>query len=589
MPRTIGRRTIVLGAAAAAGSAVTASTYPRSQAARSSAADLVRDMTLDEKIGQLFVVPAYGRDAHGPHPDNRAEFGVDTPAEVVRTYHPGGLVHFSWTDSLRTPRQIAELSNGTQRAALDSGAGIALLACLDQEQGAVTRIGPPAAQFPGNMALGASRSAADATRAAEVTGEELRAMGFNLNLAPSGDVNVNPANPVIGVRSFSSDPDLAAELTAAQVRGFHRAGIADSVKHFPGHGDTDVDSHTGLPVIEHDRQQWEELDAPPFRRAIAAGSDSVMSGHLLVPKLDDSGEPATLSPAVLTGMLREELGFGGVVVTDSLRMDGVRQQHPDAEIPVLALQAGADVLLMPIDLRLAIDAVRAAVRDGRLSEQRIDRSVRRVLELKRRRGALGDPFTDPDRAERFVGAAEHVRTAQEVTDRTTTLLRNDGPVLPLDPVPGSVLVTGAGGSATRALADRIAARGPRTRAQGTGRNPDQQRIDAAAGAARQHEVTVVLTSGAWEDDNAGQRDLLAALARTSRPVIAAAVEDPYDAGHDEQLPAWLATFSDKDVAVEALTRVLFGERTPRGRLPVAVPDPRRPGADRYPFGHGLGW
>ncbi len=584
MARTIGRRTVVLSAVVAAGSAATASTFPESNAA-----DPVQDMSLDEKIGQLFVVYAYGRDAHGPHPDNRAEFGVDTPAEIVHTYHPGGLVHFSWTDSLHAPRQIAELSNGTQRAALGSGAGIPLLACLDQEQGDITRIGPPAAQFPGNMALGAARSADDAADAAEVTAAELRAMGFNLNLAPSGDVNVNPANPVIGLRSFSSDPELVAQLTAAQVRGFHRAGIADSVKHFPGHGDTDVDSHTGLPVIDHERQQWEELDAPPFRRAIDAGSDSVMSGHLLVPKLDDSGEPATLSPAVLSGMLREELGFGGVVATDSLKMDGVRQEHPDAEIPVLALQAGADVLLMPIDLRLAIDAVRTAVHDGRLSEQRIDRSVRRVLDLKRRRGVLSDPFTDPDHAERFVGAAQHVRTAQEITDRTTTLLRNEDAVLPLDPAAGSVLVTGAGESATRALADRISSRGPRTSAQDTGSNPDRRSVDTAVRAAREHETTVVLTSGAWEDDNSGQRDLLAALSGVPRPVIAAAVGDPYDAGHGEQLPAWLATYSDKDVAMEALARVLFGERPPRGRLPVAVPDPQRPDEDRYPFGHGLGW
>src|SRR5690606_32863929 len=203
----------------------------------------------------------------------------------------------------------------------------------------------------------------------------------------------------IGVRSFSSDPALAAQLTAAQVRGYEDSAgpgetVSGSVKHFPGHGDTNQDSHTSLPVIEHDRQQWEQLDAPPFREAIGAGTDAVMSAHIVVPKLDDSGEPSTLSPNVLTGMLRDELGFQGVIITDSLQMEGVRQEHPDAEIPVLALKAGADLLLMPKDLHTAIDGVIGAVRSGELSEQRIDESVQRVLALKAARGVLDDPFVD---------------------------------------------------------------------------------------------------------------------------------------------------------------------------------------------------
>ncbi|GAA0510256.1 beta-N-acetylhexosaminidase [Saccharopolyspora subtropica] len=584
------RAALALGAVAIGAAALTATggaTGPRSL----SPAELLQDMTLEEKVGQLFVTYAYGPTANSAHPKNREEFGVDTPAQVVQKYHLGGIIHFTWTDSLHTPKQIAELSNGLQDAAINSGAKVPLLISTDQEQGQVTRIPEPATQFPGNMALGAGRSAEDADRAAAITGQELRAMGLNQNFAPSGDVNVNPANPVIGVRSFSSDPALAAQLTAAQIHGYEDSakpaeGVSASVKHFPGHGDTHQDSHTDLPVIEHDRQQWEQVDAPPFREAIAAGTDMVMSAHIVMPKLDDSGEPATLSPRVLTGMLREELGYQGVIVTDSLKMDGVRQKHPDAEIPVLALQAGADMLLMPFNLQLAIDSVVDAVHTGRLTEQRIDQSVTRILNLKASRGVLADPFVDVSEVDKIVGVPEHLAEAQRITDRTTTVLRNDG-VLPLKP-PATMFVTGAGNKATASLAEQIRARGPQTSALATGLQPTPEQIDQAVEQARRNDVTVVLTNAAWNPDNATQLDLLRALQQTGEPVVAVAVREPYDAAHVD-LPAWVATYSDKAVAMESLTKVLFGEIAPVGKLPVSVPDPNQPGVDKYPFGHGLGW
>ncbi|GAB2652211.1 glycoside hydrolase family 3 protein [Saccharopolyspora gloriosae] len=551
----------------------------------------VQAMTLEQKVGQLFTTYAYGRSADSPHPENKAEFGVDTPAQVVQRYHLGGLIHFNWTDSLHDPEQIAEHSNGVQRAALSSGAEVPLLISTDQEQGQVTRIGEPATQLPGNMALGAGRSPQDAAASARITGGELRAMGLNQDFAPSGDVNVNPANPVIGVRSFSSDPALAAQLSAAAVRGYQEPGaegVSAAIKHFPGHGDTNQDSHTSLPVIEHTREQWEQLDAPPFREAIAAGADVVMSGHIVVPKLDDSGEPSTLSPTVLTGMLRDELGFRGVISTDSLQMDGVRQQHSDAEIPVLALQAGADQLLMPQNLPVAIDGVLGAVRSGALTEDRIDASVERILEMKRVRGVLDAPFVDPAKVDELVGSAEHREQAQRITDRTTTVLRNDANELPLRD-PGRVLVTGAGDEATKSLAERIGARGPRTTALPTGMAPTPEQIAQAVDAAKGHDTAVVLTNAAWNEDNAPQRVLVRELQASGVRVIAVPVRDPYDAAYVESVPTWVATYSDKPVAMESLARVLLGEIGPTGRLPVPVPDPDAPGTERFPFGHGLSW
>lgn len=589
--KTRTRRAVVALSALAVGAAALTTTGSALEPRARTADELLREMTLEEKVGQLFVTYAYGRTADTPDPVNREEFGVDTPAQVVQKYHLGGIIHFTWSNSLYEPKQIAELSNGLQTAATSSGAQVPLLISTDQEQGQVTRITEPVTQLPGNMALGAGRSPQDAERAAAITGQELRAMGLNMNFAPSGDVNVNPANPVIGVRSFSSDPTLAAQFTAAQVRGYEDAqaageGVSASVKHFPGHGDTNTDSHTALPVIEHDRQQWEQLDAPPFKEAIAANTDSVMSAHIVVPKLDDSGQPATLAPKVLTGMLRQELGYQGVVFTDSLQMEGVRQQHPDSEIPVLALQAGADVMLMPQNLQVAIDGVIAAVHDGRLTEQRIDESVSRVLKLKEGRGVLANPFVDVSEVDSIVGNQQHLADAQRITDRSTTLLRNDA-ALPLKS-PGKVFVTGASEKGTQALSDSVRARERQSSALATGTKPTQEQIGQAVEQAKAHDVAVVLTSAAWNPDNAGQLDLVRSLQATGKPVVAVAVRDPYDAAHVD-VPAWIASYSDKPVAMESVAKVLFGETTPAGKLPVPVPEPGKPGTDRYPFGFGLAW
>nr|WP_258175148.1 glycoside hydrolase family 3 protein [Actinopolyspora mortivallis] len=612
MPWTVGRRHLMtatlaattLGAAGSASdpgagrpSGATPSPVPappRAGEVPDWADRVVAGMSLPRKVGQLFVTVVYGPRADSSHPGNREEHGLDTPEEVVRAFHPGGVIHFSWTDSLHHPRQIAELSNDLQRAALDSGAGLPLTIATDQEQGLVTRIGPPATVFAGNMAHGAARDPHLARRAAFVTGHELRAMGITQNFAPVGDVNVNPENPVIGVRSFGSDPELVARMTRAQVRGYQDTGapsetVSAAVKHFPGHGDTTVDSHTALPVIEHTDSQWRRLDAPPFRAAISAGVDAVMTAHIRFPGLDDSGEPATLSRTLLTGLLREELGFDGVIVTDSLRMRGVRELHPDESVAVLALRAGADQLLMPPNLSEAVEEVVAAVRDGRLSVDAVDRSVARILRAKARRGVITDPLVRLSAVERVVGSPRNLREARRVTDPTVTLLRDDPGLLPLRRPPGRVLVTGWGTETCAELADRLRRRGSRVRTLPTGANPTEQDAARVAREAAGHDLVLVLTNAAWKEDRAGQRALARAPAEAGVPTMAVAVRDPYDAAHVERIGTWLTTYSHRPVAMESLVRVLFGEISPQGRLPVPVPDPQRPDTDRYPFGHGLSW
>jgi len=562
----------------------------------------LRHMTLEQKVGQLFVSYVYGGDATNPSASdraaNRSAYGVETPAEVVERYHLGGVVYFSWSHNLDSPRQIATLSNGLQRAALGDGAKgrVPLVIATDQEQGVVLRMPPPAAQFPGAMALGASRSTADAYTAAEVTGRELRAVGIHQTYAPVADVNVNPANPVIGVRSFGADPTLVADLTAAQMAGFERGGGVTAVaKHFPGHGDTDTDSHTGLPVITHSRDEWERIDAPPFRAAIAAGVDSIMTAHIVVPALDPSGDPATLSPAILTGVLRGELGFDGVIVTDALNMAAVRDRYGDARVPVLALKAGADQLLMPPDFALAYHAVLQAVQDGELTERRIDESVRRILALKYRLGLHTSPLVDVDAAEATVGAPDHLAAVTRVTDPTLTAVRNDAGLLPLAPADRSVLVTGWNTGVfdpIATVADGFAKRGAQVTAR-PATLPSDATIAAVAAQAAQHDLTVVLVNKAWDtevaDPRAPQQRLVAALLATGRPVIVVAVRDPYDIAYLPGVQTYLATYSYTRAAMDALVRALHGELSPRGRLPVTIPVADDPDTPLFPYGHGLTW
>ncbi|MBG0813294.1 beta-hexosaminidase [Planomonospora sp. ID82291] len=387
---------------------------PRSTARSSSVEDVLAGMSVEEKVGQLFMPVLYGSAATTSSSENQARFGAATPAKVIAKYRPGGVILFPWADNVKNVRQLVALTNGMQKAS----PGVPLLIGADQENGPISRLAPLVTGLPAAKVIGSTGDPALARRAAEVTGTELRALGVNLDFAPVADVNVNPRNPVIGPRAYGSDPEKVAPMVAAAVKGFHDAGVAATAKHFPGHGDTSVDSHTGLPVIKHSRSQWSKLDAPPFAAAIGAGVDAVMSAHVVMPKLDPSGDPATLSKPILTGLLREKLGFDGVVSTDALNMAGVREKYGDGEVAVRAVLAGADLLLMPPDYPKAHDAVLAAVRSGRISGERLDESVRRLLKLKAARGFLTKaPAADAAEAERVLRSAAHRKIASLITSR----------------------------------------------------------------------------------------------------------------------------------------------------------------------------
>ncbi|MER5381714.1 glycoside hydrolase family 3 N-terminal domain-containing protein [Streptomyces sp. NPDC002688] len=559
---------------------------------------LISRMTLEEKVGQLFVMRVYGHSATAPDQAdidaNLKEIGVRTAAELIAKYRVGGIIYFAWAHNTRDPHQIAALSNGIQRASLEQPRGLPLLISTDQEHGIVARVGKPATLFPGAMALGAGGSRADAREVGRVGGAELRALGIRQDYSPVADVNVNPANPVIGVRSFGADPDAVAGLVAAEVKGYQGSGVAATAKHFPGHGDTAVDSHFGFPVITHSRDLWSTLDAVPFRAAIRAGIDSIMTAHIMVPALDPAGDPATLSHPILTGILRGELGYDGVVVTDSLGMEGVRTKYGDDRVPVLALKAGVDQLLNPPDLNVAWNAVLNAVRGGELTEARLDESILRVLRLKSKLGLLTDPYVRDAGVDRVVGTPAHLRAADRIAERTTTLLVNKEGLLPLSRrrTP-KVLVVGADpaspslsdGPPTTVLAGALTELGFTATALSTGTAPSAATIANAVVAAADADAVVVGTYNVTATGS--QKTLVEGLVATGVPVIAVAIRNPYDVAQLTGVGACLAAYSWTDVELRAAARVIAGRVDPRGKLPVPVQRADDPAQVLYPIGYGL--
>ncbi|GBP99963.1 beta-N-acetylhexosaminidase [Streptomyces spongiicola] len=561
---------------------------------------LISRMSPEEKVGQLFMTRVYGHSATAPDQAdidaNLREIGVRTAAELIERYHVGGVIYFAWAHNTRDPHQIAELSNGIQRAGLAQPTPVPLLVSTDQEHGIVARVGRPATLMPGAMALGAGGSRSGAREAARIAGTELAAMGIRQNYAPVADVNVNPANPVIGVRSFGSDPQAVAGLVASQVRGYQRAGIAATSKHFPGHGDTVSDSHHALPTIHHSREEWEALDAPPFRAAIAAGVRSVMTAHIVVPALDPGEDPATLSRPILTGILREELGYDGVVVTDALDMAGVRQKYGDDRVPVLALKAGCDQLLNPPDLNVAWNAVLRAVQSGELTEQRIEESILRILLLKSELGLFRDPFVTRGGVDSTVGRRSHLAAADRIAEKTTTLLADPAGLLPLSRRGRRrVLVVGADpaspsgttGPPTRTLAQAFGEAGFTATALSTGITPTAAGIEEAVAASAGKDVVVVGTYNV--SATSPQRTLVSRLAATGVPVVTVAIRNPYDVAQlsGAGVAASLATYGWTDVELRAAVRVITGRAEPCGRLPVPVQRADDPAQVLYPVGHGL--
>ena len=383
-------------------------------------------LTLEEKVGQVFMIWC------------RASFlNVENPEylqlrEAMQKYHVGSFamtVHVDGPYLLRSePYEAAELLNRMQ-----SDSKLPLLFAADFERGVSMRL-MGTTVFPHAMAFGGDGKLEDAETFGRITAEESRAIGIHWNFFPDADVNSNPANPIINTRSFGEDPKQVGDLVAAYIKGAHEGGMLTTVKHFPGHGDTATDSHLGVASVNVDRAHLDSIELPPFRRAIAAGVDSVMVAHVTVPALDaDPNHVATISPAIVSDLLEQQLGFKGVVVTDALDMAGLTHLFANniGRAAVEAFKAGNDLLLIPADFPASYNAMLQAVQSGEISRERLDRSVLKILKTKASLGLQNARWVDVSAIAEVVGKPKNLAFGQQVADDAVTLVRDTGKVLPL--------------------------------------------------------------------------------------------------------------------------------------------------------------
>ncbi len=555
--------------------------------------DTLRKMTVAEKVGQL-IVPAI--DSTYLATDS-AEF--ERLAADVKNLHVGGFHVFGGKQLvpavllntaygptiLGDPFAAASLLNRLQALSV-----IPLLNTADFEAGVGFRI-QGATVFPRQMAVGAAGDEALAFQAAKITAMEARAIGVHVDFSPLADVNNNPKNPVINTRSFGEVPDRVGRMTAAYVSGLHAGGMLATLKHFPGHGDTDVDSHLGLPIIREPRDRLDVVELPPFKAGIAAGADAVMTGHIELPALDPGDfSPASLSPLIVTGLLRRELRFGGLVYTDSMSMDAVTAKLSPGEAAARAIKAGNDIVLHSPDEAAAVAGIKGAIERGDIAMTQIDASVRRILSAKASLGLHKAKTVSLDDVPRLVGGRQHAEVAETLAARAMTLIKDDRNQVPLRvPRDASVLYlsvldypAGWGIAApSRTMIPQLKQRWPNLTSIELSDRSTASELDLVRTSAPRYDAVVAsvfvrAASGSGRMDLAPAlvallEDLVQMTARTPKPFVTVVFGNPYVVLAVPTLPAVMLTYDFYDLAEVSAARALAGEAPIGGHLPISLP------------------
>ncbi len=594
-----------LGRTHAARPAVNISTKPYSRRPSNEAqkwADKeLKRMSIEEKIGQLVAV---GLNAIYLNQDS--EGFKDLRHQIVDN-HVGGIVLF------RGPvYESVMLVNRMQQLAK-----YPLLIAADLEAGPGMRF-DDTVNFPWNMAVGATGNPDYARRQGDLTAREARALGIQQIYAPVADVNNNAANPVINVRSYGEDPASVARLVAAFVQGAQHGGVIATAKHFPGHGDTATDSHRGLPEIDVTRARLNAVELVPFRAAVDAGVGSVMDGHIGLPQIDptaitplprdiklkaietDDGEiatvkstmPTTLSP-VMNGILRNDLKFDGLIVTDAMSMSGLTMYFTQEEASVRALEAGADLLLKPADTDAAIRGVRNAVKQGRLTEKRIDVSVRKVLAAKYDLGLMQQRLTPLDEIDRIVGGKETLELADEIAEHAITLVRNDAKLLPLNLPPTATVFNLAITNGddrlvvTQPFVATLARSGRKVTTIVLDDRSSEVEVNKALDLAGHADLVIASLYGRVRSGQARSVGLpepgakvLETLIDRKTPMIGISFGNPYLLSSFPKLQTYLVAYGDMQSLQEAAAQALLGQSAITGRLPISLPG-------LYPRGTGI--
>src|SRR4051794_21650511 len=560
----------------------------------------LKKMTLEEKVGQLLVSSF---DSEFLSTDSR-EF--EALVKTVHDYKIGGFHVFGGAE--RAPEVLLDANYGSVRLGqplvaasilnrLQAIAPYPLLNSADFETGAGFRLGSATA-FPRNMAFGAVGDEQLAYEAGKITAIESRAIGVQVNFAPVVDVNNNPRNPVINTRSFGEDPAAVARLGSAYVRGLQDGGMIATLKHFPGHGDTDVDSHLGLPIVKDPREPRARTEFPPFKAGIAAGAGAVMTAHIEMPALDPApNTPTTLSQPIVSGILRRELGFDGLIYTDSMQMAGVTALYKPGEAAVRAIKAGNDIVLHSPDEGAAFAAIRAAVQSNEIPAAQLDRSVERVLRAKALTGLNRVRAVSLDALPNIVGGRAHQAVADEVSQRSITLVRDQRNQVPLKIARDaqvlylSILDSPGGwriAAPSRTFIPELKQRWKGVTAVEVSERSTANELELVRAMAPRYDAIVAsvfvrAASGSGRMDlPANMQALLRSLARQTeqsrKPFVAVLFGNPYTATFLPDVPAMLLTYDFYDRPERSVVKALAGEAPISGRLPISLPGVAERGA-----------
>ena len=549
----------------------------------------LKKLSLEERVGQM-IVSSFQSNYVSTDSTEFEELVTAVHEQKVGGFHvfggservPPVLLNPTYgAVTLGQPLEAASILNRLQAIS-----PVPLLNTADFEAGVGFRIAGATA-FPRLMAFGAARDERLAQEAGRVTGEEARALGVHVNFAPVVDVNNNPRNPVINTRSYGEDPQLVGRLASAYVRGLQAAGVAATLKHFPGHGDTDVDSHLGLPIIKHPRERLEQMELVPFRAGVAAGAEAVMTAHIEMPALDPTPKtPTTLSAPIVQGLLRKDLGFGGLIYTDSMGMAGVSSIYSPGEAAVRAVAAGNDVILHSPDDRAAFEGLVEAVKSGRIAEAQINTSVERILRAKAKAGLHRNKMVNLDQIANVVGTRRNRAVAEEVSQRSITLLRDQNQQVPLKAgrdaqilylsvldYPGNWRIS----APSRTFIPELKKRWPNVTAVELSDRTSPSEIELVRSMAPRFDAIVASifvrassASGRMDLAEPLQR-LLGGFVRGRRPFVTVFFGNPYVASFIPDLPAVMLTYDFYDQAEASAVRALAGEAAIGGRLPIELP------------------
>ncbi len=552
-----------------------ASTKTSDKSVPASVRQWTRSMTLRDKVAQLIIMPIYGEPAN----TRSAEFRKYQ--HFIRDLRVGGVIvtGHSLNGGVRNaePYAMAALLNRLQKMAKTP-----LFVSADFERGASMRVNSTTA-WPYSMAFGAAQDLTAVGQEGADTARDARAMGVNWIFAPVADVNNNPDNPIINIRSFGENPAEVSNFVQAYIAGAHsdrKNPVLVTAKHFPGHGDTTEDSHLALARLDADHDRIEAVELQPFRAAIASGVDAVMTAHLAVPALEPDNIPATVSTKIITGVLRDELGFHGLVITDAMDMQGLAAMFDTAEASVRAIQAGADVLLMPKRAEDAIRGVVAAVQSGRITRKRLDESVNRVLAAKVRLGLTRKRLVNLEDIADVVDSPESEELAQSVADHAVTLVKDTKDSLPIRHSESTCLIALTEGRRSQQgirLIDEVKKRAPginTTVLDPAMTKPDLDQVSEKVSSCGQIIVAAYVSVSAYRGNVAlagGYPDFLNALIAGKAPVMLASLGNPYLLRSFPNAAAYLTTYSPTPTSETALAKALFGEIAITGHLPVTIP------------------